>query len=53
MALAIVGARKSEQAAANAKAADIQLASEELQEVDAIGQIGTDHLDENPVMWNW
>lgn len=50
---AIVGARKAEQAAANAKAADIQLAPEELQEIDAIGRIVTDHLDENPVMWNW
>lgn len=50
---AIVGARNAEQAAANAKAADIQLSAEDLQEIDAIGRIVTDHLDENPVMWNW
>lgn len=49
---AIVGARNAEQAAANAKAADIQLSATELQEIDAIGRIVTDHLDENPVMWN-
>lgn len=50
---AIVGARNAEQAAANAKAADIQLSADELQEIDAIGRIVTDHLDDNPVMWNW
>jgi len=50
---AIVGARNAEQAAANAKAADIQLSPDELQEIDAIGRIVTDHLDENPVMWNF
>jgi aryl-alcohol dehydrogenase-like predicted oxidoreductase len=49
---AIVGARNAEQATANAKAADIQLSPEELQEIDTIGRIVTDHLDENPVMWN-
>lgn len=48
---AIVGARNAEQAAANAKAADIQLSRDELQEIDAIGRIVTDHLDENPVKW--
>lgn len=50
---AIVGARNAEQAVANAKAADIQLSATDLQEIDAIGKIVTDHLDENPVMWNW
>ena len=50
---AIVGARNAEQAAANAKAADIQLSPSELQEIDAIGRIVTDHLDDNPVMWAW
>ncbi len=50
---AIVGARNAEQAAANAKAADIQLSAQDLQEIDAIGRIVTDHLDENPLMWNW
>lgn len=49
---AIVGARNAEQVVSNAKAADIQLSPSELEEVDAIGRIVTDHLDDNPVMWN-
>lgn len=50
---AIVGARNAEQATANAQAANIKLSTEELQEIDAIGRTVTDHLDENPVMWNF
>ncbi|MES1023433.1 aldo/keto reductase [Gloeocapsa sp. BRSZ] len=50
---AIVGARNAEQAVGNAKAATVQLSTEEIAEIDAIGRIVTDHLDENPVMWNW
>lgn len=50
---AIVGARTAEQAVGNAKAATVQLSTEEIAEIDAIGRIVTDHLDENPVMWNW
>ena len=50
---AIVGARNTEQAVANAKAADIRLSADELQEIDAIGKIVTDHLDADPVMWSW
>lgn len=50
---AIVGARNSEQAALNAKAADIYLSPAELKEIDAIGRIVTEHLDDNPVMWDW
>lgn len=50
---AIVGARNAEQAVANAKAADVYLSPEELQEIDAIGRSVTDRLDENPVMWNF
>lgn len=49
---AIVGARNAEQAVSNAKAADIQLSPSELQEIDAIGRIVTDNLDDNPMMWN-
>lgn len=48
---AIVGARNPEQATANAKAA-VQLSPDDLQEIDTIGRIVTDHLDDNPVMWN-
>lgn len=50
---AIAGARNAEQAIANAKAAEVQLSAEELSEIDAIGRSVTDHLDDNPVMWNW
>ncbi len=50
---AIVGARNTEQAVANAQALDISLSKDELQEIDAIGRTVTDHLDDNPVMWNF
>jgi myo-inositol catabolism protein IolS len=50
---AIAGARNAEQASQNAKAADVKLSADELQEIDAIGQLVTNHLDENPVMWDW
>lgn len=50
---AIVGARNTQQAVANAKAADIHLSADDLQEIDAIGKIVTDHLDQDPVMWAW
>ncbi|MEA5571386.1 aldo/keto reductase [Calothrix sp. UHCC 0171] len=50
---AIVGARHAEQALTNAKAATLKLSPQELQQIDAIGRIVTDHLDNNPVMWNW
>jgi myo-inositol catabolism protein IolS len=50
---AIVGARNAEQVKANAQAASVQLSAEELEHIDSIGRIVTDHLDSNPVMWNW
>jgi myo-inositol catabolism protein IolS len=50
---AIAGARNAKQAVANAKADAIQLSPEELQEIDAIGRIVTDPLDDNPVMWEF
>ncbi|BBD68110.1 aldo/keto reductase [Nostoc commune NIES-4072] len=43
---AIAGARYPEQAQDNALAA-------QLAEIDAIGRIVTDHLDNSPIMWNW
>jgi len=46
---AIVGARDGEQAAENAKAAEVKLSEEELKEIDAIGRTVTDHLDDNPL----
>jgi len=36
--------------AANAKAADVQLSAEDLQEIDAMVRFVTDHLDENLAM---
>ena len=50
---AIAGARNAEQASDNAKAASVNLSAEELQEIDRIGRQVTNHLDNNPVMWNW
>ncbi|NEP01594.1 MAG: aldo/keto reductase [Symploca sp. SIO2E9] len=50
---AIAGARNQEQAIDNAKAAEVKLSAEELQEIDMIGRIVTDHLDDNPVMWDF
>jgi len=50
---AIVGARNAEQSSQNAKAADVTLSPDELQEIDAIGRHVTNHLDDNPVMWDW
>ena len=50
---AIAGARTAEQASDNAKAAEVNLSTEELEEIDRIGRQVTDHLDDNPVMWDW
>jgi aryl-alcohol dehydrogenase-like predicted oxidoreductase len=50
---AIAGARNAEQAVGNAKAGDVNLSTDELKEIDAIGRIVTDRLDDNPIMWNW
>jgi aryl-alcohol dehydrogenase-like predicted oxidoreductase len=50
---AIAGARNAEQASQNAKAADVTLSADELREIDAIGRLVTDRLDNNPVMWDW
>lgn len=50
---AIVGARNADQAVQNAKAAEVTLMADELDEINAIGRTVTDHLDDNPVMWNF
>lgn len=50
---AIAGARTAAQAQDNAKAASVDLSPDELQAIDRIGRQVTDHLDDNPVMWNW
>ncbi len=50
---AIAGARNAEQVLQNAKASEVHLSAEDLAEMDVIGRIVTDHLDDNPVMWGW
>ncbi|MBD2205872.1 aldo/keto reductase [Calothrix sp. FACHB-1219] len=50
---AIAGARYPQQAKDNALAAQVQLSPAELAEIDAIGRIVSDRLDDSPVMWNW
>lgn len=50
---AIAGARNADQAAQNAAAADVELSSEALAQIDRIGRTVTDRLDENPVMWEF
>ncbi len=50
---AIAGVRNAEQASQNAKAAEVNLSTDELQEIDSISRQVTDHLDNNPVMWDW
>jgi len=50
---AIAGARYPEQAKDNALTAEVKLSNAELAEIDAIGRIVTDHLDESKLMWEW
>ncbi|MEH2070580.1 MAG: aldo/keto reductase [Nostoc sp.] len=50
---AIAGARYPQQAQDNAKAAKIQLSTAELAEIDGLGRIVTDRVDNNPIMWNF
>ena len=49
---AIAGARSAAQATDNAAAARIDLAPDDLSEMDAISRTVTDHLDDNPVQWS-
>ncbi len=50
---AIVGARSPSQSTENALAGSLDLSANDLAEIDAIGRTVTDHLDNNPVMWEW
>lgn len=50
---AIAGARNVQQSTGNAQAMEVKLSDEVLQKIDRIGRQVTDHLDDNPVMWNW
>ena len=48
----IVGARCPEQAKENALATEVRLSVAELAQIDAIGRTVTDHLDDNPDIWD-
>ena len=50
---AIAGARTADQAALNAAAAGVSLSKKVLMQMDEIGHLVTDYLDENPVMWRF
>jgi len=50
---AIAGARNAEQIIQNAGAGEVRLSATDLTEMDAIGCTVTDHLNDNPVMWEF
>lgn len=50
---AIVGVRNAIQAQENAKAADIRLSAQDLEDINAISRTVTDHGDTDPVMWHF
>jgi myo-inositol catabolism protein IolS len=50
---AIAGARSAEQATENAAAASIHLSDQDIAAINRIGKMVTDHLDDDPVMWDW
>jgi aryl-alcohol dehydrogenase-like predicted oxidoreductase len=52
-ACAIAGARSADQVRQNAAAGDIVLSEEDMKDMDVIGSGVTDHLDDNPVMWEF
>jgi aryl-alcohol dehydrogenase-like predicted oxidoreductase len=50
---AIVGARNTEQVKINVEAIRVKLSAADLDKIDKIGRQVTDHLDQNPVMWDF
>jgi aryl-alcohol dehydrogenase-like predicted oxidoreductase len=50
---AIAGARNASQATLNAAAAGVSLSEKVLLQMDEIGHLVTNHLDDNPVMWRF
>ena len=48
---AIAGARNAEQVLQNVKAAEVHLSAADIEEMDTISRLVTDHLDGSPVMW--
>ena len=53
MTCAIAGARSQVQVKENAEAMRISLNRNELERMDAISRIVTDHLDDNPILWDF
>jgi aryl-alcohol dehydrogenase-like predicted oxidoreductase len=51
--VAIVGARNSDQARNNARAAEVTLSPEDLQAMDRISRLVSDRVGPNPVMWDF
>jgi myo-inositol catabolism protein IolS len=50
---AIAGARNSQQVLENVKAVEVSLSTEDLEAMDNISKSVTEHIDDNPVMWQW
>lgn len=50
--VAIAGARNSEQVLSNARAAEVKIPNNIMEQMDAIARQVTDYLDDRPVMWN-
>ena len=50
---AIAGARNAEQVVQNAVAGEIKLSADDMSRMDAIGQMVTGHMDDDPMMWNF
>lgn len=50
---AISGARDSKQVLENVKAVQVSLSKEDLEDMDNISKSVTEHIDDNPVMWQW
>lgn len=50
---AIAGARRAEQIVQNAAAGEITISAGDMSQMDAIGKLVTDYMDNDPVMWNF
>ena len=50
---AIAGARNEDQVKQNARAMDVALSEDDMTQMDRIGRSVTDHLDDNPVLWEF
>ena len=50
---AIAGARNAEQVLQNAEAGEVHLSAADLEEMDTISRLVTDHLNGSPVMWEF